>query len=328
MTTALFHSVDYHLPEEVLDNAGLENRFPDFPAQKILAKTGIERRHLAGPRTCASDLALAAAERLFQPEGIDRLSVDALIFCTQTPDYWLPATACLLQDRLGLTTGVAAFDFNLGCSGYVYGLGLAKGLIETHQAKRVLLLTGDTYSKLLAEDDRGVRALFGDAASATLIDAMEGNEPAIGPFAYGTDGRGAAHLQVAVGGFRNPVAGGLPRLTMNGPEVFNFTLDVVPSMVRTLLERSGLRIDDIDLFVFHQANAYMLQHLQRKLSIPDERFSLRVSHCGNTVSSSIPIALREEQREGRLQPGMRLMLVGFGVGLSWGATLLKWTGQG
>jgi 3-oxoacyl-[acyl-carrier-protein] synthase-3 len=324
MPRALIHSIAHAVPPGVLDNASLEARFEDFPADKILSKTGILRRHISGPEVCSSDLACEAAERLFQSEPIARSEVDALIFCTQTPDYFLPTSACLIQDRLGLSRDLAAFDVNLGCSGYVYALGIATGLIESRQAKRILLLTGDTYSKLLAEDDRGVRSIFGDAASATLVVASDTEDQGIGPFVYGTDGRGGSRLAVEGGAFRAP---GAPRLLrMDGPAIFNFTLSEVPGLVDRLLLAAGLSSTDIDLFVFHQANRFMLEHLQRKLGIPGERFLLEMEWCGNTVSSSIPIALSGAQRAGRLRPGMTLMLVGFGVGLSWGATLVKWAG--
>jgi len=324
MSQATLRLIDYHFPTAILDNKALESRFPGFTAEKIAAKTGIDERHIAAESECASDLALQAAMKVLARDPKAREHVDAVILCTQTPDYFLPATACLLQDRLKLSRDVAAFDINQGCSGYIYGLGLAKGLIETGQAKCVLLLTADTYSKLLAENDRGVRSLFGDAATASIVEASEDTRLMIGPFVYGTDGRGADHLRVDSGAFRKRCGDAPPRLVMNGPEIFNFTIDTVPNLVNQLFERSRLNLGDIDLFVFHQANAFMLHHLRRKLNIPEDRFVVDMARCGNTVSSTIPIALRRAEKQGRLQDGMRLMLVGFGVGLSWAGALITW----
>lgn len=329
--------IAYHLPEAVLDNDALAALSPKFQPGKIRDKTGVERRHVAAPEECASDLAVAAARRLFDETGRSPQEIDYLLFCTQAPDHFLPTTACLLQQRLGLPMSAGALDINLGCSGFVYGLGLAGGLIASGQARRVLLLTADTYSKFMAAEDLGVRSIFGDGAAATLIEAAPGSEtsgPLLGPFVYGTDGRGAEHLIVASGALRQPAGGsfrdhwGAERragpLHMNGPEVFNFTLAAVPQAVHQLLDRAGRALADIDLFVFHQANATMLEALRRKLEIDAARFYVSLEEAGNTVSSTIPIALAQARREGRLKPGMRVMLVGFGVGYSWAATLIRW----
>ena len=331
MSFAAIRAIEYHFPSQVVDNASLEQQFPDFPAAKIFAKTGIASRHIAAENECSSDLAFAAAEKLFACGKYDRSTVDALLFCTQSPDYLLPTTACLLQDRLGLPTTIAALDFNLGCSGFVYGLGLAKGMIETGQASRVLLLTGETYSKFIHPQDRSVRTLFGDAAAATLIESVDAAQPQIGPFVYGTDGRGGAHLTVRAGGLRHPDAApaedgkpGDANLFMNGPEIFSFTLGAVPDAVAALLAKAELHQEDVDLYVFHQANAYMLEHLRTKIGLPKEKFFVFVESCGNTVSSTIPIALKEAEAAGKLHSGMKVMLVGFGVGLSWAATMIRW----
>ena len=256
-----------------------------------------------------------------------------MIFCTQAPDYFLPTTACLIHQRLSLRRDAGAIDVNLGCSGFIYGLGLAKGLVASDQASRVLLLTADTYSKFMAASDMGVRSIFGDGAAATLISAGEGR--GLGPFVYGSDGSGATNLIVPTGGLRNPggdeafmsASGekrrGRPR-AMNGPEVFNFTIAAVPDLVRATLDRAGVGVEDIDLWVFHQANATMLQALRRKLDLPPERFWIDLAEAGNTVSSTIPIALAQAQAAGRLTSGTRIMLVGFGVGYSWGACVAEW----
>jgi 3-oxoacyl-[acyl-carrier-protein] synthase-3 len=245
----------------------------------------------------------------------------------------------LIQARLGIPQSTGALDYNLGCSGFVAGLGLAKGLIETGQATNILLLTGETYSKFMHDRDRSVRTLFGDAAAATLVSGVEDQgHPLIGPFIYGTDGAGAQHLIVPAGGMRQPRtpetaieredwSGNIrsrDNLFMDGEEIFAFTLRTIPGCVNNLLERANLQLEAVDLFVFHQANEYILEHLRERLKIPKEKFLVAMRHCGNTVSSTMPIALKEAWGEGRLTSGQLIMLVGFGVGYSWSATLLRW----
>lgn len=334
---AEIRGIAYHLPERELGNEHLAAEYPDWSVDKIQEKTGIRMRRIAGPDECASDLGVAASEKLFASGACKREEIDFLLFCTQSPDHFLPTTACLVQDRLGLPTQAGALDFNLGCSGYIYGLGLAKGLIETGQARNVLLVTAETYSKHIHPGDRSVRTLFGDAASATLITAGEGK--GLGTFVYGTDGRGGRNLIVPSGGMRKPRTletaeiktdeQGNTRsednLYMDGPEIFTFTLKAVPALVAATLEKAGTTMDDVDFFVFHQANQYMLESLRRKIRIPKEKFLTSFEGCGNTVSSTIPIVLKDMVDQGTLRPGHRLMLVGFGVGYSWGATLVEWS---
>lgn len=329
-------AIEYYLPANAVTNEDLAAAFPEWTAAKLFAKTGIAERRLAAPDQCSSDLAVEAAGKLFGSGVCRPADVDYILLCTQSPDYFLPTTACLLQDRLGIPQSAGALDFNLGCSGYVYGLGLAKGLIETGQARKVLLITAETYSKFMAPCDKSVRPLFGDAAAATLVSAGDAGET-IGPFVFGTDGSGGVNLMVRQGGMRayaggatgpgcaaeNPAGPGI--LYMNGPEIFNFTLRAVPAAVSQVVSRAGREKGDIDLFVFHQANQFMLDHLRSKLAIPQEKFYVALRHCGNTVSSSIPIALHCAAAEGRLRKGQLAMLVGFGVGYSWGATLVRWS---
>lgn len=334
MIQAAVKAIEYYLPERVLTNRQLATQFPDWTPEKIEEKTGIAERHIAGPEECSSDLGVEAARKLFASGASRADDVDYVLLCTQTPDYFLPTTACIMQEQLGIPSSAGALDFNLGCSGYVYGLGLAKGLIETGQARNVLLVAAETYSKLLSPDDKSVRAIFGDAAAATLVHAVHGedaNQSAwIGPFAFGTDGKGAENLIVRTGGMRHPNLSGNREpeyaLHMDGPEIFAFTLRVVPKVVDELLSRSHTRFEEIDLFVFHQANEYMLEHLRSKLRIPVEKFYVSMKHCGNTVSATIPIALKDALRDGRLKPGHKVMLVGFGVGYSWAATQIRWRG--
>lgn len=335
---AYIKSIEYDLPEGVLTNEMFAAEYPDWSVEKIEEKTGISRRRIATKEEFASDMGVRAAEKIFATGICNKDEIDYLLFCTQSPDYFLPTTACLMQDRLGLSTKCGALDFNLGCSGYIYGLGLAKGLVETGQAKKVLLITAETYSKYIHPGDKSVRTLFGDAAAATLIQGASVSEPLIGPFAYGTDGRGGKNLMVPTGGLRimrtdesaktikdeNGNLRSQDNLYMNGPEIFTFTLLRVPALVKEILAVSGKSMEEIDLFVFHQANKFMLENLRKKIKIPEDKFFMSFKNYGNTVSSTIPIALKDAQSEGKLKSGDLVMLVGFGVGYSWGATLIRW----
>lgn len=323
------------LPERVVTNAELAALYPGWTAEKILAKTGIAARHVAAPGETAADLAARAAEMLFAREGVDPASVDFVLLCTQSPDYALPTSACLLQTRLGIPREAGALDFNLGCSGFVYGLSLAKGLIAGGMARRVLLLTAETYSKYLHPLDKSVRTIFGDGAAAMLVD--EATAGRIGAFVFGTDGSGGDHLIVPAGGAREPFCPAAPEETdrsgnvrtrnnlfMDGMEIFNFTLGIVPETLSRVLARNGLAQEEIDLYVFHQANRFMLETLRKANRLPKERFFMDFEDIGNTVSASIPIALARAEASGRLRPGMKVLVMGFGVGLSWGATVLTW----
>lgn len=335
--SAKITAIEYVLPAQTLSNEDLACDFPEWNVDKIFGKTGINKRQVASVNECASDLAFQACEKLIQAANVERSEIDFIILCTQSPDYFLPATACILQDRLRLPTGCGAFDFNQGCSGFIYGLGLAKGLIETGQAKNVLLVTADTYSKYIHPADKSVRTLFGDAAAATLIQAVAGG-PYIDRFRYGTDGAGAKNLIVPIGGARNPSAlnpspeqytddSGNVRtdanLYMNGAAIFEFSMTRIPELLASIFDES-FTVDDVDLFAFHQANKFMLDSLRRRIKLPVEKFISEFEHCGNTVSSSIPIALKESLDKGVLLNGKTVVGVGFGVGYSWAGCVIKW----
>lgn len=327
--------IAYHLPEGVVTNEDLQAENPSWEMSRLESKVGIKARHIAAPGECASDLGLAAAEKLLSGMEVDRASIDCLLFCTQSPDYFLPTTACILQDQLGLPTTCAALDFNQGCSGYVYGLYLAKALVSSGMARNALLITAETYSKFIHPRDRSVRVLFGDGASATLINSNPAGAR-IGACSLGTDGSGYQNLIVPAGASRRSACletrrevedeNGSVRtqenLFMDGQELFLFTLKRVPEVVRAILDSSGAALDDVQWFVFHQANAFMNDHLRTKLRIPKEKAPLFMENCGNTVSSTIPVTLREAAHDFR--PGDKVMLVGFGVGYSWGACMLEW----
>ncbi len=327
---AFIKDIDYYLPEKVLTNEQIAEMFPEWSAEKVANKVGITERHISAANETATDMAYKAAEALFA-QGIDRSCVDFVLLCTQSGDYFLPSSACLLQDRLGLSKHCGALDFNLGCSGYEYGLAMAKGLIIAGIAKNILLLTAETYTKYIHPQDKGNRTIFGDGASASLI-STEGFAE-IGEVVVGTDGSGAENLIVRSLGARHKeplndlriseeeglVSG--DHLYMHGGNVFDFTADVVPPMVEELLRKSGLQQDDVDLWIFHQANKYMINYLRKLLEIDKDKFYLYMEHVGNTVSSTIPIAMVEARREGRLNGNV--LLAGFGVGLSWGGVMLK-----
>ncbi|KIC01475.1 3-oxoacyl-ACP synthase [Flavobacterium sp. JRM] len=324
-------AISYYLPEAILSNDLINQEFPEWDIEKISSKTGINSRHISANDEFSSDMAVKAAEKLFAEHNIDKSTIDFLLFCTQSPDYFLPTTACIIQEKLDLNTTIGALDFNLGCSGFVYGLSLAKGLIAGGMAKNVLLITSETYSKFIHPKDKSNKTIFGDAAAATLISSETGF-CSIGDFIFGTDGKGAENLIVKQGGMRFPVSNNNEdisdefgnvrndkNLFMNGTEIFNFTGEFVPKLTEAILEKSNLTKDDIDLFIFHQANKYMLNHLRKKIKIPEEKFFISMQHCGNTVSSTIPIALYEAQKENRLANCHNLIIAGFGVGYSWAA---------
>ena len=331
MNYAAVGPIAVHLPQRVETNAQLKAENPGWDMDLIYEKTGIGARHIAEPGETASDLAAAAAQKLFAEHDVDPRSIDFVLLCTQTPDYPLPTTACLLQSRLGLRTSVGALDFNLGCSGYVYGLSLADGLIRSGAARRVLLLTAETYTKYIHPGDRSLRTIFGDGAAATLVHAA--SEPTLSAFQFGTDGTGADTLLVTKGGARPAADAIRPRhrqrwesaLYMDGPSLINFTVVAVPQLVENILSAAQLKTSDIDLFLFHQATLKMLEQLRERMGLPAERMPIVLEHCGNTVSSTIPILIDELRREGRLRRGMRSMLVGFGVGWSWAGCIWRET---
>lgn len=324
-------AISYHLPEAIVSNVDLVGEFPDWSVDKIAKKIGVNRRHVVSENQCASDIAEQSARKLFAESGIDKNCVDFILLCTQSPDYFLPTTACLLQERLGLSNHCGALDFNLGCSGFVYGLALSKGLIESGIAKNVLLITAETYSKHIHPRDKGNRTIFGDAATATLV-STEGFAE-IRNFDLGTDGTGANNLIVKSGAMRhrekledlsfdksgNPVSS--DHLYMNGSEIFNFTLETVPELVDNVMMKNGLNKDSVDLYVFHQANKYMLDCLVDLMEIEEEKSFVYMSEVGNTVSSTIPIALCEAIKERKLIGNV--LIAGFGVGYSWGGCILN-----
>lgn len=316
-------AIEYHLPETIEGVDVLQRDNPDWDMPKILDKTGIYNRHVSAPAVTAVDLACEAGMKLLERDS-RRAEIDLLILVTQSPDYVLPTSACILQDKLGLAKNIMAFDVNLGCSGFVNALAITGSLIESGAARRGLILCADTYTKYIDKNDRTCRPLFSDGAAAALLEPSDVDQ--IGPFEFGTDGAGYDKLIVRNSGARgeNPTVG-CGQLEMQGSDVFLFTMREVPLCIDALLTREGLMLSDIDLFVFHQASKLVIENLVRTLALDKSKVYTNLEIVGNTVSASIPIALKDAAKQGRLKDGDTVMLVGFGVGLSWGATIVRWS---
>jgi 3-oxoacyl-[acyl-carrier-protein] synthase III len=337
--TAYINAISYHLPDNIITNEEISRVHPEWSVEKISSKVGISQRHRSGNNETAGDLAFNAAEKLFKEHNIDRSSIDYILLCTQSPDYFLPSTSCILQHKLGLSEKCGALDFNLGCSGYIYGLGLAKGLILTNQAHNLLLLTSETYTKYLNIKDKGNKTMFGDAASATLISnkkIVNGFNAEMLDFCYGTDGSGYESLIVKNGYSRHPIHDGQDQfdeefnfirndnnLYMDGKAIFNFTAFKIPPLIKETLKKNETSLEDIDQFIFHQANEFMLKTVRKRCGIPEEKFYIDIKDLGNTVSNTIPIALCKANTKGILRNAHTILISGFGVGLSMGAVILK-----
>lgn len=330
---AFIKGISYYLPERVLTNEELTSEFPEWDVDKVYNKVGVRERHISAPDETAGDMAEKAAKKLFEEYGISPSDIDFVLLCTQSPEYFLPSTACILQHKLGIPTSAGAYDYDLGCSGCIYGMATAKGLLAAGLAKNVLLLTAETYTKYLHPSDKSNRSIFGDGAAACLISSESGFAE-IGDFVFGTDGSGAENLMVKSFGARQRLATGLESvdddghtrrddyLYMNGSAIFNFTLETVPTMMADLLKKSGLEKPDVDYYIFHQANKYMLNTIRKVCGIEKDKFYNDLEHTGNTVSPTILIGLKECLINGTVHSGMNVMTCGFGVGLSYAATLL------
>jgi 3-oxoacyl-[acyl-carrier-protein] synthase-3 len=333
---AYISAVEYTLPQRRVSNAELTEQHPQWKMDQVALRTGVENRYWCGPDETALDLAEAACRKLAARPGVDLAQVDAVLFCTQSPDYPMPPNACLLQSRLGLPRNIAALDYSLACSGYIYGLYMAKALVHSGMARQVLLVTADTYSKWMHPDDRGPITLFGDGAAATLVSA---GRLGLGEFAMATDGANSACFMVPAGGARqrrsvetqqamkdrNGNVRTAENIYMDGAAVLDFVKKEIPGMVAGLMKEAGLRLEDLDFVIFHQASQLTSDFLHRALRIPESKQFSNIARVGNTVSASLPIALRDAELQGLLRPGMSIMLVGFGVGLSWGACIVHWS---
>lgn len=332
-------AISYHLPDQVLTNDDLAVKFPDLKIDDLTRLTGVRKRYIAEDDETASDLAFKAAKKLFAEHNISPAEIDHIIFCAQGSDYITPATACTLQDRLGIPDQCGSADINQGCTGFIYSLSIANGLIATGNAKNVLLLTSVNISELIHPEDKSNRAIFGDGAAATLVSTNQNEtDSAIGDFVFGTDGRGFESIIIKHGGARYPhlkfevedyidETGQIRNdrnFFMNGAAVFNFSVEKVPVMIRQLLEKSGINDEDVDLYILHQANQIILDSIFRKMKIPKEKTFYHLENCGNTVASTIPIALYHAIVDGKVKRGDILVLAGFGVGFSWASCIVKY----
>lgn len=327
MSGSKIEKIEVYLPKRILSNADLMVEFPEWDTAKIEKKVGIRNRHVVADKETAFDLAVEAGKRVLKEWTKEK--IDFVLYCTQSPTFFLPSSACILQDVLGLRRDIGALDFNLGCSGFVYGLSMADSLIKSGMASNILLIVAETYSKHLHPLDKVNRSIFGDGAAATIISQSENNN--IGKFVFGTDGSGFNKLIVKDGTFKSESASLKFEesqfedkfLYMNGPDIFSFTMDVVPKLVNDSLIKNNKSFDEIDFFIFHQANKYILEFLRKKIKIPKDKFYIDLEETGNTVSATIPIAISQCLTKGLIKEGNTVMLIGFGVGLSWASCIIE-----
>jgi 3-oxoacyl-[acyl-carrier-protein] synthase-3 len=312
------------VPELKFNNLRDTAAFPQDEVRKVVAMAGVSERRVADAATCSTDLCFDAAEALLESLSWSRDSIDGLILVTQTPDYFMPSSSCVLHKRLGLSKDCAAFDLGLGCSGYVYGLWLGSMMLKTSGLRRVLLLHGETPTHYASDSDRAVSLLFGDAGSATALelDARADAPPLY--FTLRTDGTGAADLIVEAGGFRDRFCADQRAhyVKMNGANVFNFTIKVVPPLIQDTLQLADRIVDDVDYYVFHQSNRFIIKHLITTCALPADRVPIILDRFGNPGGPSVPLTITQglPAPDGR---GQRwLMLLGYGAGLSWGAALV------
>jgi len=325
------------VPPGVLTNEALEQRFGKKEMDSITRMSGIKERRVVAPGQCASDLALTAAERLFQQGGFDRSLVDALFFVSQSPDYRIPTTSAVLHGKLGLPQNCATLDINLACSAFPYTLSLAHSMIVAGTARHVLLLNADAITTFLHPMDRSLVALHGDAACATLVGPCADGF-GFGKFTLGTDGAGAKHLLVPAGGARTPLGpetrvettdeSGCVRtpenLFMDGPVVFHFCVYKIPQVIKEALAAMQLSMDQIDMLILHQANKTMLSLIYKTLKVPEEKQFYCLERFGNSSGPATPLALYECWRKGRIRPGSRTLMCSFGAGLTWGIACIRW----
>ncbi|MFC2097388.1 ketoacyl-ACP synthase III [Bacteroidota bacterium] len=330
--------VEYHLPDRSISNDDISQLRPDWNIEKIEEKSGVLNRHICESNETAFDLAKIACDKLFERNDIVANEIDGIIFCTQSPDYIMPSNAFLIHKHLKLSTKVFAFDFNLACSGYVYGLAIAHGLMKTNIGKRILLINADTYSKFIHPEDRSTSILFGDAAAASILEFCEDETSKILDVILESSGQNFDAFFIPAGGNRMPKSeitskdttdeNGLTRslenIHMNGFGVWKFISRTVPVQIKELLNRNSLLISDVDMFIFHQASKLTLDSLVKALKIPEKKTFFNIQNIGNTVSASIPITLKNAENKGLIIRGDTVVLSGFGVGLSWGSVLLKY----
>jgi len=322
-------NIEYVTASKKRTNSFFKEKFPDYNYDKFEKTVGIKKRFVCNKNEDTLSLAEKSANKLFQKSKFDREEIDFLIMCTQSPTYLIPTNSCILQDRLGLRKTIGSFDYNLGCSGYIYGLSMAKALIETEQVKNVLLITSETYNKYINENDLINQLIFSDSSSATLVQKSSNN--CIDKFVFGTDGHDYDKLIVKNNFFNkeiNPEEKYHSKnrytnnnLFMDGPKIFSFTINKIPSLLEEIVKLNNTTLEKIDLFVLHQANKFLLNSIRKLSSISEEKFLIDLENIGNTVSSSIPIALKNFKNE--QDKTLEIILCGFGVGLSWAGCKIK-----
>jgi len=331
-------AIEYYLPVNERTNADLERLRPEWDIEKVTTKTGVEKRHIASNGETALDLAIEATEQLFRTNSIQKDEIDGILFCTQSPDFIMPSNAFLIHERFGFSEDTWAFDFNLACSGYVYGMSIARGFIESGMSKNIMLITSDTYSKHISQKDRSTVSLFGDGAAVTIISEDSSNQSEIISTKLSSSGKDYKSFFIPSGGCRLPKSEftdsesedrsgnirSLENIHMNGFAVWKFISKKVPKQIKEILLENELGIEDIDFWAFHQASKLTLQSLSSALNLPEEKLYSNLVNIGNTVSSSIPILLKDAFDERRLKRGDLVIISGFGVGLSWGTMLLKY----
>lgn len=311
------------VPQNVVNTEEYFGVFGEENVRKFINMTGVKKRHVALDEQCASDLCYVSAKALMKRLDWNPSSVDGLILITQTPDYAVPATACVLQYRLGLSEDCIAFDINLGCSAYVYGLWQAAAMISTQNINRVLLLVGDTINFGINPVDTATAMLFGDGGSATALERTEGKEI---KYFLKTKGSGYKFINVPAGHARSrgkPVADTSCELTMNGADVFSFSITDIPKALNRFMSDYSISKDDVDFFVFHQANLYILKHITKKLRLPEEKVPVSIDRYGNTSGDSIPLTLVDALGQEQSDETVKLLMCGFGVGLSYGGIYLE-----
>lgn len=332
----VIHDIEYYLPEQVVDNDVLKRENPTWDMDLLMKRVGVQKRHIARAGETALDLAVKACERLLarHPNLINE--VDGIIFCTQSEDYIMPPNSYILHKMCGFKENAFAFDFNLACSGFIYGLFLAKALISSGSAKNILLINADTYSKYINAQDRSARALFGDGASVTWFTEASAKDGIVDLMVATTGAQYDAFI-IPAGGCRTPKSAQtniptidksgstrtLENIHMDGSKILSFVNSKVPEQVRALMERNAMGIGDIDVFIFHQASRVVLDYLKSALQIPSIKFYENLFDVGNTVSASIPIALKYAMKEGKVIRGNKVLVSGFGVGLSWGTAIIE-----
>lgn len=328
-------AVEYHLPSTILTNEQLGRENPSWEMNLVEARAGVVNRRIARQDETALDLGYEACLKIFSAGKFKREDVDALIFCTQSGDYIMPPNSCVLHKKLDLREDVFAFDYNLACSGYIYGLSIAQGLILSGMCRNVLLVTADTYSKYINKKDRSARVLFGDGAAASWLTASRSGAGIL-DIACATSGKDFEKFMIPAGGARIPRSQStaeaqtdgsgnsrsLENIRMDGLGIYAFVNSKIPKHVSKLLEKNGLTADDIDLFIFHQASKMALDALAKGMNLKPEKVFTNIRDIGNTVSASIPIALKDALASGRAKKGDRIVLCGFGVGLSWGTAIV------